>query len=689
MKNNFVKKFSSVLLVILMILPIFMTGSIPVSAASTALIISLENEEKATQALKIFSSEDSENPNHSFGTNVGKYAFDEEEQALSIFKSAKKSGSYFRFFPRLRNASILPSTAKYMIVKYKTNATTNSKFTVENSGGGGVCTLTDDISASNGNWVYTTPVDIQANESGIMGRFLSGSWNTLIIYLPDTTTESTYFYIQEIGFFSSVEDAETYIETGKLPSDATTPVDPNVTNDKVVPYEYRGEFYAGTHTYNGVTLPTSIYVPKTYSEDNEYGLIIGFHFAGSRKNDVPLFSGGLGNNMIKNVLTREGENFIAFAARCPEGQYWAPSSWSNGLYKYTSDNTSSAMSVVIDYVYNHILKNYKIDKNRVYVVGESMGGGGTWDFIRRCPELVTAAFPSAGYNDPTQAYNLDDNVKIWLNHGIYDKVVNVRGDRATYAVLKNLGRDVIYTEYDTTLPEVQEAFEYDPVTGPGTSWEHYSWLAAHKDEKMINWLLAQRRTKAADEKVQRFVDVPVDYIEFKAIKFVTDEGIFNGVSNSEFAPDAQMNRAMFVTVLGRYLDVDDTAYSSFTFKDILAGQYYTGYIAWANENKIVSGYSEEVFAPYDSISIAQACLILARQANFESAGVSTQLTLADYSDGNDVPEYAKEAMTWAISNGIYLGSLTNTTSTLSPNEPATRAQVAKMFALYDGIFGNN
>ncbi len=500
--------------------------------------------------------------------------------------------------------------------------------------------------------------------------------------IPASAYDDMYVVAEiQVASAATIKYAEIYIDS----TNAIAP-EPEYTPE-IIPEEDRGAFVGGSHTYKGVTIPTSLYVPKTYNELNDYALLIYFHNVGGRNNEDPYYDGGKGHGIVKKILEIEGENFIVFAPRCLENDYWTPEIYSEGVYKFSSDNTSKSMSVVIDYVYKHILKGYSIDKSRVYVAGDSMGGGGTWDFITRCPGLVTAAFPVAGYNDPTQVYNISDDVKLWISHGMYDKTVNVKGDRAAYAVLKNLGRDVRYTEYDTTKDEVKEAFGYDP--NGSTNWEHYAWNAAYNDTEMVKWLLAQRKDEDGEDRVQRFDDVPTDSTYYKAVKYVTDLGLFQGVSDKEFAPEGYMNRAMFVTVLGRYENVDQYSYTTYTFEDIAKGEYYTGYVAWASRNKIVNGYSDKQFAPFDNISIAQACLILGRMVEFKNAGESTQLKLTDYRDYYAVPDYAKEAMEWAITNGIYLGTMTSLNSNLYPNNPATRAQVAAMFYNFNNMFGND
>lgn len=67
-----------------------------------------------------------------------------------------------------------------------------------------------------------------------------------------------------------------------------------------------------------------------------------------------------------------------------------------------------------------------------------------------------------------------------------------------------------------------------------------------------------------------------------------------GISNTEFAPDSEVTRAMFVTVIYRMENEPQTGKCAFT--DVESGSYYESAVAWANENGIVSGISEDCFA---------------------------------------------------------------------------------------------
>ena len=259
------------------------------------------------------------------------------------------------------------------------------------------------------------------------------------------------------------------------------------------------------------------------------------------------------------------------------------------------------------------------------------------------------------------------------------------------AALKNLGRNVQYREYDSSNPEHKVLF--NESWNSSTNWEHWAWVPAYEDKSVAEWLVAQKRETAGVATVEtKFTDIDSTSKYFKAICYATEAGLFNGTSETTFAPDTTMTRAMFVTVLGRLEGIDASKYTEVTFDDVVAGSWYAPYVEWAASEGIVNGvgYVEGVgkncFDINGEITIEQACVILARYADGKTAQ-STQITTDLYSDTLGIHDWGKDGMAWAIDNGIYMGSLA-TISRLTPRTAASRAVVAAMFYNYYLTFGS-
>lgn len=109
-----------------------------------------------------------------------------------------------------------------------------------------------------------------------------------------------------------------------------------------------------------------------------------------------------------------------------------------------------------------------------------------------------------------------------------------------------------------------------------------------------------------------FTDVPADDYYYKYVQYVNENGIFNGTSATTFEPDTPMTRAMFVTILGRTAGIEADMSAHSRFSDVPDSQWYTPYVGWADENGIVNGYSDKVFAPDDMVTEEQALVIVRR-----------------------------------------------------------------------------
>ncbi len=177
--------------------------------------------------------------------------------------------------------------------------------------------------------------------------------------------------------------------------------------------------------------------------------------------------------------------------------------------------------------------------------------------------------------------------------------------------------------------------------------------------------------------MSRFTDVMPSQWYYSAIEYVVTNGYFNGVTNTSFAPEQSMTRAMFVTVLGRMAGVENTVDETPAFSDVVPGSYYSGYVAWATENDIVQGVSDGFFSPNTPVTREQIAVFLYRYAKHIGMDVSVGQVASPHLFGDDdsiVSPWAMTAMVWANNRGIMKG----TGSIMEPQEKVTRAQVAQM-----------
>ena len=176
-----------------------------------------------------------------------------------------------------------------------------------------------------------------------------------------------------------------------------------------------------------------------------------------------------------------------------------------------------------------------------------------------------------------------------------------------------------------------------------------------------------------------FSDVKENDWYYEAVKYVHKNNLMQGTDNG-FEPDKKMTRAMLVTVLYRMENQTEKAKSR-GFTDVYDGQWYTDAVYWAAENGIVNGVSDTEFAPNDSITREQMAAVLYRYAQYkeQDTSVGEDTNILSYTDAMDISEYAIPAIQWMAGAGIMKGE---TDSTINPKNNSTRAQVATILMRY-------
>ncbi len=172
----------------------------------------------------------------------------------------------------------------------------------------------------------------------------------------------------------------------------------------------------------------------------------------------------------------------------------------------------------------------------------------------------------------------------------------------------------------------------------------------------------------------RFDDVPEDHWADKAIHNAAALELVKGVGNNKFDMVAPMSRGSLATVLHR-LSQGKTDYET-TFQDVAQGKFYTEGVAWAAKVKVVTGYTEDIFAPEDVITREQLAVMLARYAKL--IGMDTKAdakALDQFADGENTGSWAVNGVAWCVENGILQGKGGNV---LDPTTNVTRAEVAVM-----------
>lgn len=180
---------------------------------------------------------------------------------------------------------------------------------------------------------------------------------------------------------------------------------------------------------------------------------------------------------------------------------------------------------------------------------------------------------------------------------------------------------------------------------------------------------------AIDEPTNGFGDVNDTDWFADSVKYVVENGLMSGVSNEEFAPTSNLTRAMLVAILYRAAGEPEVVNKSIPFADVSADSYYAQAVIWAQQNNIVAGMSDNEFAPDVNITREQIATIIYRFAQFMGYDVTVaeDADLSAFEDMGDISEYAVDAMRYAVASGLIKGK---TETTLNPADTATRAEIA-------------
>jgi predicted peptidase len=232
-------------------------------------------------------------------------------------------------------------------------------------------------------------------------------------------------------------------------------------------------FLDRTVTVEGRGFPYQVYVPRDYSPQTRWPVILFLHGAGEGGTDG-VFQTAVG---IGEAIRREPARYPAIVVfpQSPKDARWV-------------GTPAQAALAALD----RTLEEFHTDARRVYLTGLSMGGHGSWYLAYRHPGRFAAIVPICGWiygredspdeirivppedGPPIQAVARRlAKVPIWIFHGERDTIVPVSGSREIAAALQGLSAPARYTEF----------------LGVG----HESWDGVYASEEFTRWLFAQRR----------------------------------------------------------------------------------------------------------------------------------------------------------------------------------------------------
>lgn len=195
-----------------------------------------------------------------------------------------------------------------------------------------------------------------------------------------------------------------------------------------------------------------LYLPEAYHSGNDlWPLMLFLHGAAERGDNLEQLKA---HGPPKLVARGQRFPFILVSPQCPRGQYWS--------------------SVVLSAMLDEVASVHRVDLDRVYLTGISMGGFGAWELGCTEPERFAAVVPICGGGDPELACRLKE-VPVWAFHGAEDDIVPLEASEMMVDALRECEGNVRFTVY--------------PNVG------HDSWTQTYSDRELYDWLLAQRRSE--------------------------------------------------------------------------------------------------------------------------------------------------------------------------------------------------
>lgn len=178
-----------------------------------------------------------------------------------------------------------------------------------------------------------------------------------------------------------------------------------------------------------------------------------------------------------------------------------------------------------------------------------------------------------------------------------------------------------------------------------------------------------------------FADISEKDWFYDEVLYVYGKKIMLGVSPRLFAPDAPLNRGMFVTLL--YRISGETGLYENPFSDIPAGIWYEKAAAWATAKGICQGIGDGLFAPEQGITREQLAVMLYNYAKYKGYNVSEgeDTNILSYNDALTISEYAFAALQWSCAAGLLQG---DDQGNLNPDGFATRAEAAAILQRFLG-----
>ncbi len=261
-------------------------------------------------------------------------------------------------------------------------------------------------------------------------------------------------------------------------------------------------------TFHG--MPYRLLLPEDYDRSTRYPLILSLHGRAGIGDD--------NRSQFRNwteifvdpdwrekypcivVAPQSWDTWLAYNEQAPSiksgEQSWKSPAWEKRFAERgdPSEEVSTGSLTLAYLLVDKISRRYSVDEDRVYVLGHSMGGHGSWNAIWQDPDRFAAAIPSAGGLPPWKDPAKFKDVPIWAFHGDVDPTVPVEFTREIFDKLKKVGGTMKYTELGGVKHNASSFGFYYKGDDPEKNWITYSSSnRCDPTEDVWEWLFRQQR----------------------------------------------------------------------------------------------------------------------------------------------------------------------------------------------------
>lgn len=251
-----------------------------------------------------------------------------------------------------------------------------------------------------------------------------------------------------------------------------------------------------------------LYLPKDYASDTtkQWPLVLFLHGSGESGDDLQKVAAHGPPRLI-----REGRQF-PFIVVSPQTHHdigWQPEH--------------------VKALLEDIKKKYRVDNDRIYLTGLSMGGYGTWATAEKYPEEFAAIVPICGGGDTAKAWKLQ-YLPIWVFHGAKDNSVPIASSQAMVDAIKPYNPGVKFTIY----PDAP----------------HDCWTVTYNNDSLYTWLLAQKRfvykpITISQKLLNEYAGIYVSKTDTVKIE-AAGEGLIGRVGNNSYKLTANTNNSFYL-----------------------------------------------------------------------------------------------------------------------------------------------